>query len=227
MADLKTKIKHLLEENNITAAGACVGEDRKAMTVLIRLAYDKETLVGWRAILAVGEAARGLAVKDHAFLREVCRKLFWSLNDESGGIGWSAPEMLGEIVAADPVRFADLVPMIAGVFNVEEDTFRAGAIYGLRRIAEHRPDAVLSQYEQLLAALSDCDPRTRIFGLQVIALLWHHAIREGYWTSDICQRAKKGVQKLLEDPAEAWIYDNDAFQSIVVGETASTVNKIF
>ena len=27
------------------------------------------------------------------------RRLIWSLNDESGGIGWGAPEAMGEILA--------------------------------------------------------------------------------------------------------------------------------
>jgi hypothetical protein len=57
----------------------------------------------------------------------------WSLSDESGGIGWSAPELIGEIVCADPRRFADIVPLIADVYAIEEDVFRPGVLYAFSR----------------------------------------------------------------------------------------------
>jgi hypothetical protein len=226
MADLKTTLRHLLEENDIAAAGACVKQDRKAMTVLIRLAYDKETLVGWRAILAVGRAARELAGTDREFLRETCRKLLWSLSDESGGIGWSAPEMLGEIVSADPGRFADLVPLIAGVFDVEEDTFRAGALYALRRIAEQEPRLVLPHREQVTAGLAEKDPRTRIFGLQALGLLWRAGCQEGTWAVSDRQVLKNAVQQLVNDMSEAWVYGEADFQSILVRDIAHDIYNL-
>lgn len=226
MVDLKTTLKHLLEENDIASAGACVKQDRKAMTALIRLAYDKETLAGWRAILAVGRAARELANTDREFLRETCRKLLWSLSDESGGIGWSAPEMLGEIVSADPGRFADLVPLIAGVFDVEEDTFRAGAIYALRRIAEQEPRLVLPHRQQLAAALVGKDPRARIFSLQTIGLIWRAGCQEGAWIGKDREAIKDAVQTLLHDRSEAWIYQEFAFQSILVSDIARDIHNL-
>ena len=223
MAGLKTKLTHLLEENDIASAAVCVKQDRKAMTALIRLAYDKETLVGWRAILAVGRAARELAGTDREFLRETCRKLLWSLSDESGGIGWSAPEMLGEIVSADPGRFADLVPLIAGVFDVEEDTFRAGAIYALKRIAEQAPRMVLPHRQQLAAALAEKDPRTRIFALQTLGLIWSAGCHEGSWTVSDRQVLKNAVQKLVNDMSEAWVYEETDFQSTLVSDIAHNI----
>src|SRR5512147_1025466 len=100
---LKKTILHALESNELGAIASLAEKDRKVLSQLVRLAYDKETLVGWRAIRAVGLAARALVKTDREFLRDTCRKLLWSLSDESGGIGWSAPEMLGEIVSSDPL----------------------------------------------------------------------------------------------------------------------------
>ncbi len=54
------------------------------------------------------------------------------MTDESGGIGWSAPEMLGEIVRANPFEYCDLVPLIWHC--QDEDLFRAGALWGLYRL---------------------------------------------------------------------------------------------
>jgi hypothetical protein len=46
----------------------------------------------------MGEVMAHLADKDMESARVIMRRLMWSLNDESGGIGWGAPEAMGEIV---------------------------------------------------------------------------------------------------------------------------------
>ena len=92
---LKKTIQYALEANDLNTVAALAKENRKALSLLVRPAYDKETLVGWRAISAVGLAARQLIKTDYEYLRETARKLLWSLSDESGGIGWAAPELLG------------------------------------------------------------------------------------------------------------------------------------
>ena len=126
MLELKKNIIHALESNNLQNVLAVSKESRKVVSQLVRIAYDKETLLGWRAIKAIGLIATEMVKTDYDFLRETVRKLLWSLSDESGGIGWSAPEILGEIVSADPDRFGDIIPLIAEVYNIEEKVFQAG-----------------------------------------------------------------------------------------------------
>jgi len=104
MKSLKLFVQAALESNDLDAIVTSTKNDKKTISQLVRLAYDKDTLVGWRAIKAAGLAARELVKTAPDFLRETCRKLLWSLTDESGGIGWSAPELLGEIVCADVKR---------------------------------------------------------------------------------------------------------------------------
>ena len=103
--EMKKYILHCLEENNLDDVVSFVQKERKTLSLLIRMAYDKDTLVGWRAIKAVGRVAKALAGTNHEFLRIAVRKLLWSLSDESGGIGWAAPELLGEIVSSESRRF--------------------------------------------------------------------------------------------------------------------------
>jgi len=199
--------------------------DRTVLNKLVRFAYDKETLVGWRAIKAVGLVARVLAKSDHEFLRNACRKLLWSLNDESGGIGWSAPEMLGEIVSADPHRFADIVPLITQAYDIEEDVFRSGVVYALCRVAANAPELAATHQKIIVMALSDKEPMVRIRGVELIGLLWQWAKRNGIWSTEYCERISVALEKMCSDKGEAWLYNEDRFISHQVGEAADAVIK--
>jgi hypothetical protein len=199
--------------------------ERKALADLIRLAYDKDTLAGWRAIITVGLVARELVAIAPEFLRETCRKLLWSLTDESGGIGWSAPEMLGEIVSADPERFQDIIPLIASAYEVEEDVFRAGVLYALGRVAEDAPERAASYQKIVIMSLADRDPLVRVRGIGLIGLLLPWAKRSGIWSQEYCERIRLSLDKLIPDKGEAWIYHGDKFISLQVGDEVKKMLK--
>ncbi len=152
---MKQTIVTALESNEFETVHRLTLMSRKVLSVLVRLAYDKETLVGWRAIIATGHAASVLVRNNYDFLRETVRRLLWSLTDESGGIGWSAPELLGEIASADPKRFCDIVPLIAEVFSIEEAVFRPGVLYAFKRIADSHPDMINPYQEIIQRGLSE------------------------------------------------------------------------
>jgi hypothetical protein len=223
---LNKDIHHALESNDLDAVVSLAASDRKVLSRLIRLAYDKETLVGWRAIKSVGFVARVLVKDDYEFLRETCRKLLWSLTDESGGIGWSAPEMLGEIVSADPVRFQDIIPLIASAYEVEEDVFRAGVLYALGRIAENAPELAAPYQKIVNMSLADGDPLVRVRGIGLIRLLWPWVKSIGIWSREYCERISLSLEKLISDQGEAWVYQEDDFISLQVGDEIRTLLKI-
>lgn len=218
MLELKKNIIHALESNNLQNVLAVSKESRKVVSQLVRIGYDKETLLGWRAIKAIGLIATEMVKTDYDFLRETVRKLLWSLSDESGGIGWSAPEILGEIVSSDPDRFGDIIPLIAEVYNIEEKVFRPGIIYALGRIAEIDPKSVLKQKELIIKALSDDNPLTRVYALAVINDI------KGLLDDQAVQSAKKLVQALRSDRSEAWIYKSGTFINTQVREIAQSMN---
>ncbi len=223
---LKEELIQALQSNDIASAAAIGKHGRKVLTILVRLAYDKETLVGWRAVIAVGIAARELVKTDPGILRETCRKLLWSLTDESGGIGWSAPELIGEIVSADPRLFCDIVPLVAAVYDVEEETFRAGVLYALGRIAERAPDLALPYQKIVVMSLVDKDPLVRIRGMQLVGGLWSAASDTGIWSGEYRGRVKSVIARLAEDKGEAWIYRDSDFVNVQVGEMATQLIKL-
>lgn len=214
MRNLKDAIRLALESNELDVAVSLAKSDRKALPVLVRLAFDKDTLAGRRAIKAMGLISRDLVRTDPEFLRETCRKLLWSLSDESGGIGWSAPELLGEIAAAEPNWFADIIPLIASVYDVEEDVFRPGVLYALGRIAEKAPELVLPHAELALKGLSERDPLARIFALDALKQL------AGCLGTDMLAEACRLTQALFTDTAEAWVYAGSDFSPVEVGSRA-------
>ena len=223
---LKKNILSALGSNDLDAVVALAASDRKVLSRLVRLAYDKETLVGWRAIKAVGLVARMLIKSDYEFLRETCRKLLWSLTDESGGIGWSAPEMLGEIVSADPARFQDIIPLIASAYEVEEDVFRAGVLYALARIAETAPELTAPYQKIVIMSLADRDPLVKVRGVGLIRLLWPWANSNGIWSREYGERISLSLDKLISDKGEAWVYQGNNFISMQVGDEAKDMLKI-
>ncbi len=223
---LKQKLVEALERNDLDSLLRLEISPRQLVTALVRLAYDKETLVGWRAIQAVGVVAKQLVPRDAALLRETTRKLLWSMNDESGGVGWSAPELIGEIVAADPVRFADLIPILANAHDVEEFLFRPGVLYALGRIAEVDPGAVLACRPVILDALADRDARNRILALHLVELLWGHALRTQAWSREEADMVKQRVASMQSDMGEAWVYAGSCFQNRLVGDMSDRIVKL-
>jgi hypothetical protein len=222
---LKKNVLSALESDDLDAVVSLAAGDRKVLSQLVRLAYDKETLVGWRAIKAVGLVAHVLVKSDYEFLRETCRKLLWSLTDESGGIGWSAPEMLGEIVSADPVRFQDIIPLIASAYEVEENVFRAGVLYALARIAESAPELAAPYQKIIVMSLADRDPLVKVRGIGLVKLLWPWANSEGIWSREYSERISLSLDKLISDKGEAWVYQLSNFISIQVGDESKAMLK--
>jgi hypothetical protein len=222
---LKKNVLSALESDDLDAVVSLAAGDRKVLSQLVRLAYDKETLVGWRAIKAVGLVAHVLVKSDYEFLRETCRKLLWSLTDESGGIGWSAPEMLGEIVSADPVRFKDIIPLIASAYEVEENVFRAGVLYALARIAESAPELAAPYQKIIVMSLADRDPLVKVRGIGLVKLLWPWANSKGIWSREYSERISLSLDKLISDKGEAWVYQLSNFISIQVGDESKAMLK--
>lgn len=214
MKAIRNKILAALELNDLESVAVMAKEDRNVLSLLARLAYDKETLTGWRAIKAVGRAARVLLPIDYPFLHETVRKLLWSLSDESGGIGWSSPEMLGEIVCTDPHKFSDIIPLIAEVYDIEETHFRPGVLYALIRIGEIAPALVLGYKDLAVRAMADKEPLVRFYGLELGKVLFKQVPDED-------REAISAVIRSLEtDTREVWVYKDTDFVNVHLKEEA-------
>lgn len=155
----KSTIKRLVEARAFEDIAGLALQDRRVISALISFTYDKDSVLAWKAIEALGVASRRLSGEDVLAVREIIRRLLWMMTDESGGIGWSAPEMLGEIIRTDPDEFSDIIPILWSYH--EEEIFRDSALRGMCRVAEVRPDLTGFVCDDLPMLLRDGNPLVR------------------------------------------------------------------
>jgi hypothetical protein len=202
---LKEQVRYLLEKGLLDVVGKLALKDKNVIKWLISFSYDKEDQITWRAIESMGYVAHDLRVTHLDILRETVRRLLWSMSDESGGIGWSAPEILGEIIRSDPEEFRDIIPILWS--NREEESFRPGAVWALARVAGVRPDMVTFNTSDLRELAADPNPSVRGYA----ALLVGATATEG--KDDI-------LRKLSGDLGILLIYSDGSLLKTTVSELA-------
>lgn len=163
ISSLKNRITAALASRNYDEVARLAVSDRRALTKLVALAYvDKDDVMCWRAIEAMGAAAAAIAKKDPQRVRNLVQRILWSAREESGGMGWSAPELLAEIASASPRQFADIPPIIVSLHvEDEEKVFLKGVLWAIARLAEAGITEVPGAEEVVLRALEDSEPQVR------------------------------------------------------------------
>ena len=107
---------------------------RRTLRLLLSLSYDKKDVISWRAMEAIGVITAEIAKEDPGHVRNTVGRLLWMMRDESGGIGWSVPEILGEVVRNNPELCADIAPIIVSFH--EEKMLNAGVLWAIGRIGK-------------------------------------------------------------------------------------------
>ena len=146
MRKLKHKVYELL----------CRADEKEAMDLILDLPGEKvvnalfahiqhtTASVKWRAVRAMGLVVAALARKKPERARIVMRRLMWSLNDESGGIGWGAPEAMGEIMARDEQLAREYRNVLVSYLDprgnyLEYEPLRRGAEWAVERVRTAHP----------------------------------------------------------------------------------------
>lgn len=184
-------------------------KNKKVFSILISFTYDKEDLLCWRAIEAVGKAAGAVAERDQSTVRNIVQRLIWSVSEESGGIGWSAPEMLGEIVINSPQTCADIPPIILS-FHKEEN-FLKGVLWAMGRIADAGINNSEGFSDLAIKSLTHKDPLVRGLAL--------------YAVSKLKNTATDKIKDMIYDEGKFIIYANHELVETTVGNVAKTVLK--
>jgi hypothetical protein len=113
-----------------------------------------------RAIEAVGRVAAVRARGDLEPAREMVRRALWLMNDESGGVLWAGPELIGAVLANVPAARGEFLDVLASF--LDEEPFRAGTRWALWRVALASPaDVAAAAGGALATSLSDPDPAVR------------------------------------------------------------------
>ncbi|NOY65506.1 MAG: hypothetical protein GXO97_08975 [Nitrospirae bacterium] len=165
---IKTNIRDLLERNDLKTIIELARNNPRIVSVLISMSYDKDSLLTWRAIEAIGPVVAEISKNSPEQGADIVRRLLWSITEESGGIGWAAIEMLAEIIVNYPERYKNLVPLLMEFYD--EEIFRDGVLYAIGRIGERMPELFddPDKIEDIISdGLTSDDPQIR--GLALIA----------------------------------------------------------
>jgi hypothetical protein len=197
---LKRKVLDLLRSDSFDQALSELSDlpARQVINPLISFLLSKNEEIKWRAVSALGHVVASLARKDMESARVVMRRFMWMLNDESGGIGWGAPETMGEVIASHDGLAKEFAPVLIsyawedGNF-LEYEPLQRGAVWGLGRVAQERPDIVQDAIPHLMSFLESPDAIVRGLAAWALGLLRAEA-------------ARSRLGELLEDDAEIQLY---------------------
>jgi hypothetical protein len=107
----------------------------------------------------MGRVAAGMGREDPEPVRELVRRTLWLMNDESGGLLWNGPQVIGAVLAYVPALRGELASVLASF--LEEEPFRVGTRWGLWRLSLAAPEAVRRMGADLAPSLADPDPAVR------------------------------------------------------------------
>jgi HEAT repeat protein len=167
---------------------------------LLSLLCSPDELVKWRAVTAIGLVVSRLADEDMESARVIMRRLMWSLTEESGGIGWGAPEAMGEIMASHEGMASEYSHILVSYLREDGNSLRndfllGGVLWGLGRLAQVRPHLLQDSAPYIEPRLESKDATVRGLAAWTLGLLG-------------ARPPSPRVQALLADEAELQVYVN-------------------
>lgn len=149
---------------------------RRVVRPLLSFLCSTEELLRWRAVTALGLVVSQLAETDLEASRTIMRRLIWTLTDESGGIGWGAPEAMGEIMAVHPGLAGEYSEILLsfireGASSLDNPVLQRGVLWGIARMAEARPGGLAEASPIVLPFLDSEDAALRGLALWALSRL--------------------------------------------------------
>lgn len=219
---IKKRVLQLLAGDLATARQELEQYDEHGLVnPLFSALYRPEEALRWHTVTLFGEVLARLADKDMEAARIVMRRYIWSLNDESGGIGWGAPEAMAEGIFHHDRLCDEYVHMLLSYMQpdgplehqdgnyLELPALQRGLLWGIARVAEKRAELLLEKgvVPDLLRYMTSEDAVVRALAARALGLL-------GAVTAEEILRAQ------LLDSHEVRFYHSGEFTVLTVGEFA-------
>lgn len=179
-------------------------------------------LVRWHAIGAFGHVIPAMAKTDAEAARIVMRRFLWSLNDESGGIGWGAPEAMAEIMCHSTLLRREYLHMLIsymgeeGVEKFQDGNYlelpllQRGLLWGIGRLCQkHRAEMLERPIIPYLTAYL-ASPDSHVTGLAI----WCLGMLGGDGAAMI-------ISKFLKHPGEVQIFSDNTLKTVTVAQLAA------
>jgi hypothetical protein len=186
---------------------------RQVINPLLACLCSPERVLKWHAVTAIGVVVATLADADRESARVIMRRLIWTLNDESGGIGWGAPEAMGEILASHEVLAGEYYRILLSYIRedgnrLENPILQRGVLWGLARLAETRPHLLEDAPVHVFPFLHSPDAATRASALRLLGLVGKEFVRPQ-------------VELLINDAAETDLYVDACERRVRVAAVAA------
>lgn len=177
----------------------------------------------WRAVSAMGHTVARLADENMEAARVVMRRFLWSLNDESGGIGWGAPESMAEAMALHAALAQEYGHMLISYMRedgeeiwqdgnyLEHPLLQRGLLWGVARLSASCPKILLER-----GAGPDIVPYLTFADTVIRALASIAAGNLGL------NEAEAALSQLAHDPAAVTLYTEGKFINTSVADLAKS-----
>jgi hypothetical protein len=186
--------------------------DQQLVNYLLSFLFHPVPTVKWRTVTALGIVVNRMAHESMESARNIMRRLIWSLNDESGGIGWGSAETMGEIMAVNEPLAREYHCILLSYVQkdgnpLENPLLERGVLWGVGRLARERPELVEGCGCHLVPYLRSEDPIHRGYALWAL----------GFLKEAIPVRV---LAPLREDGTEVQIYEGDGLGMFRIGDLA-------
>jgi hypothetical protein len=213
--ELKRIVAHLLGSHNFQAAVESITQlpARRVVNPLFAFFCDREALLRWRSVTAMGAVVAKLADENMESARVVMRRFIWNLNEESGGIGWGCPEAMGECMARSERLADEYAGMLISYLHpernfIEHPALQEGVLWGIARLSHARP-ALMADCTELLTPFLG-SPEAALRGLAAWAC---GSLGDARLTSQL--------ETLEKDSATFLLYRDEQLGACSVGELAA------
>lgn len=184
---LKKYILTLLEESNTEDLSEKLYnylDHRLINPLFIALCHPIEK-VRWHAVVSFGWLIPAIAEKNLEAGRIVMRRFLWSLNDESGGIGWGSPEAMAEIMCHNSSLRKEYLHMLISYMRgdgeklfedgnyLELPMLQRGLLWGISRLCEDHRQEMIEQkiVDDVRAYLKSSDPYVMGLAIRCLGLI--------------------------------------------------------
>lgn len=141
----------------------------KILNRLQQILYSPDPTIRWRAINAIGCAAKTIYQQKPNIVGEFLRRLLYSASD-SAATNWGAIEASGEIIRELPDTFDIFIRELLALVRFEDS--RTSVLWALGRIAEKHPERVKAKaFFYLIQFLDAKDPEVRGLAAWVLGLI--------------------------------------------------------
>lgn len=204
---VKRQTEDLLKQRDFDSILAYCEQNRHVWKEVRFRLYDMDDSVRWAAIETAGRyMKRWWVEKREDKVRQYIRTLFWSITDESGGIGWSAPQAIAEIIANIP-ELIDPYGSMMIAYSIEEPPLAKGGLWGMGRLGRRIAASVDFFRDKILAVFHSNDVET--LGLAAWAM-----------GETVYEPARPFLEKLVARDEPVQIYRDGRFDEKPLGQWA-------